>query len=112
MASRKKTNKIITKVPAPPESMSYEAKDHWKEIVPVLVADKVLCEIDLPLVRMACDFHAIYTETEDFKIKKDAMASYMKIMTTFGATYKARESMHLDNKAKPGNDDDPFKESF
>ena len=56
----KKQNKILTIKPPVPVDLSPEAKKHWEEIVPILISDGVLCSVDLPLIRMACEVEANY----------------------------------------------------
>ncbi len=95
-------NKIIDQAPYAPKDLSEKAAAHWNEIMPVLVADRVVCSIDIPLIKMTCEIYAKYLQAvseNDFKTMKDSIFSYKNLMILFGATHKARQSLKIASSA-------------
>ena len=88
--------------------MSTGAREHYDWIVPQLIKDRVVCNIDIPLICAACDFYARFQSAESLTDKKNAIAMYERIMASYGMTYKARRAMGLMKEEKKDGDDPAF----
>lgn len=95
------TNKILTLAPPCPKCLKGLAAEHWKEYVPLLCKDKVVCKIDIPILVMACQCYELSQTAEKSADRFKAQSQYISLMSKFGATYKARVQLEMDNKAKP-----------
>ena len=59
-------NGVLSKVPT--TRLEGEARDHYQEIMEVLIKDKVIKKIDIPIIESACEVYAQYQsmlESED-----------------------------------------------
>lgn len=95
------TNKILLTAPACPKCLQGLAAEHWKEYVPLLCKDKVVCKIDVPILVMACQCYEVSQTAEKSADRFKAQSQYISLMSKFGATYKARVQLEMDTKAKP-----------
>lgn len=94
MAKRK--SKTLDRVPA--TSLSGDALLHWNTIMPVLISDGVIKQIDVPIIEAACEMYAKYQQSLLIDEGGDAIAylkMYVGLVEKYGATQKARYSMKL-----------------
>jgi len=99
--STAKTNSILKAAPECPKSLTGLAALHWREYVPLLCKDKVVCKVDIPVLIMACQCYELSQTADKPAERYKAQSQYISIMSKFGATYKARVQLEMDNKAKP-----------
>lgn len=99
----KKANVILNSAPECPTFLDGIAADHWKAIMPLLVKDKVVCSIDIPILMMACQCYAMSQTAEKIGDKFRAQNQYISILSKFGATYKSRIQLEMDTKSKPAS---------
>lgn len=110
----------IACAPRMPEWLSTEAKKHWEEIVPLLVAKQLVCELDAFVLAKLCSAYgrAVVAEKElaqgltrtvsgghkqrkvEEKIAKDAWQQYYQDAEKFGLTPQARAKMRLPRLTK------------
>ena len=108
-----KENKILDRKPEASQWLSAEAKAHFDYIVTLLIKDKVVCAIDIHLIEVACDLYGTYRTSENFNVKKAAISTYEKIMSSFGVTYKARRALEITKSESSEDDtDDKFGDLF
>ena len=99
-------NGVISKVPA--TRLEGDARNHYQEIMEVLVKDKVVKKIDIPIIESACEVYAQYQsmlESEDPSKSLPFLKAYLSIMEKYGATEKARHSKKIERKAKRRDSD-------
>lgn len=92
----KKKSKTLDKVP--PTSLSGDALAHWDTIMPVLISDGVIKQIDVPIIEAACEMYAKYHQSLLLDEGGEAIAylkMYVSLTEKYGATQKARYSMKL-----------------
>lgn len=109
--------------PTMPDWLSEEAKKHWREIVPLLVAKQLICELDAFVLAKLCSAYgrAVIAEKElatgltrkvsggnkqrkiEEKIAKDAWQQYYQDAEKFGLTPQARARMRLPRLTKATN---------
>lgn len=92
----KKKNNALSKVP--PTSLTDEALKHYQRIMPTLIANGVVTDIDVPILESACELFAEYKK--DISGGLNYINAYIKIMERYGATEKARFSMKIAKQAK------------
>ena len=99
-------NAVLQRTPEPAAWLTGVAKEHFKYIVPLLIKDKVVCAVDVPVIEAACELYSIFKDRcEKLSDRKSALASYISIMSAFGVTYKARKALSITKDDK--KDDDP-----
>lgn len=99
-------NGVISKVPA--TKLEGDARNHYEEIMEVLVKDKVIKKIDIPIIESACEVYAQYQsmlESEDPSKSLPFLKAYLSIMEKYGATEKARHSMQMEREATKRDSD-------
>ena len=102
-------NTILQKTPEPAAWLTGTAKDHFKNIMPLLIKDGVVCSVDVPVIEAACELYSIFKDrTEKLSDRKSALASYISIMSAFGVTYKARKQLAITKDDKKAEDDPTF----
>lgn len=100
-------NAILQKTPKPASWLDKVAQDHFREIVPLLIKDRVVCSVDVPVIEAACELYSIFKDRAvKLSDRKSALASYISIMSAFGVTYKARRALDI-AKSDKSQDDDP-----
>lgn len=109
-----KKNAVLLKVPA--TRLTGDAKQHWDEIMTVLVTDKVVKKVDIPIIESACEVYAQYQSmlsSEDPSKALPFLKAYLSIMEKYGATEKARHSMQMEKAViKKDNDSDDLLKEF
>ena len=96
-----RNNYILQQKQAPPVALGEIAQEHWDYLINLLVSDRVLRVVDLPILVMACKFWEAYVLAGDNLTEaKKASDQYIKIMTRFGATYDAQQKLKVEDKAK------------
>ncbi len=110
--------------PVMPSYLSEEAQKHWRELIPLLIAKCLICELDGFILGRMCSAYgrAVLAEKElakgltkkvsggnkqrkvEEKIAKDAWAAYYQDAEKFGLTPQARAKMRLP-RLQPGKND-------
>lgn len=85
-----KSNRTLQKLPPAPDGLNDVAVSYWYELGGMLVKQKALMQIDIPLLRFCCEFYASAILEPDIEQKKKYVNAYSSIITKFGATPKAR----------------------
>ena len=60
-------NAILQKTPEPAAWLTGIAKEHFKYIVPLLIKDKVVCAVDVPVIEAACELYSIFKDRWKWK---------------------------------------------
>lgn len=92
----KKKSKALDKVPA--TALLGRALEHWDRIMPVLVSDGVVKQIDVTIIEAACEMFARYQHALELDEGDDAikyLKMYVTLVEKYGATQKARYTMKL-----------------
>ena len=92
----KKKNSLLKKIPE--TDLSGLALKHWQKIMPPLVDDGLVNQLDVPIIESACEMYAQYQENlgkEDAESPLGYLKVYVSIMEKYGATAKARQAMKL-----------------
>jgi len=113
----------ICREPEMPKWLSKEAQEHWKELVPMLMAKNLICELDGFILAQLCSAYsrAVKAEKElakglskklangysqpkaEIKIAKEAWKAYHQDAEKFGLTPQARAKMRLPALKAPKN---------
>lgn len=95
-------------MPKTPSWLSNDAAEHFGWVMPLLIADEVVCKLDIPVVCMACEAFAKFLNAEKFSDQKAAALLYERLMSSFGVTFKAREQLDLaKQRTRAGANDSP-----
>lgn len=93
----KKKNNLLKSVPE--TELTGLALKHWNKIMPNLVADGMVNNLDIPIIESACEVYAQYQEHLGDEEASESPLAYLKvyvgIMEKYGATAKARHSMKM-----------------
>ena len=105
-------NAILAIKPQAADWLSEEARKHYDKIMPLLIKDKVVCAVDVPIIEAACDCYARFIESDSFSDKKAAISLYERLMSSFGVTYKARKALALTKDDKKQEVDESIGDLF
>lgn len=108
-----KKNSLLKIAPVCPKCLTGLAAEHWNEYVPILIKDKVLCKIDIPILTMACQCYETSQTAEKLADRFKAQSQYLALMSKYGATYQSRVKLEIDDRSKTTSkkeDDDKFME--
>lgn len=89
--ARKK--QILSTRPTAPDHLGEIAKSHWADLFGSLIAMGLATELDKPVIEMACTQYEQFRTAKNDKDKQAAIASYLRIMSKYGATPKDRKAM-------------------
>lgn len=96
----RKKSKTLDRVPE--TYLTGEARSHWDRIMPVLISDGVIKQIDVPIIEAGCEMYARYLHSLELDEGDDAvryLKMYIAIVEKYGATQKARHAMKLETAA-------------
>ena len=85
----------LIKAPHPPKTLGPIGQAHWKQTFSLLVRTGVATEFDKPVIEMACTQYEQFRTAETDTSRQAAIASYLRIMSKYGATPKDRKMMKL-----------------
>lgn len=96
----KKKSKTLDRVPE--TYLTDQALEHWNKIMPVLISDGVVKQVDVPIIEAGCEMYARYLHSLELDEGDDAikyLKMYIAIVEKYGATQKARHTMKLETAA-------------
>lgn len=76
-----------------PEYFSDIAREHWADLFGSLIDMALATNLDKPAIEMACTQYEQFRTAENDKDRQAAIASYLRIMSKYGATPKDRKMM-------------------
>lgn len=93
--------KKIRRAPNAPIDLDKIAREHWAIIVPILVSEGIVSEIDLPILSMACSCYSEYKKNENYEDRVSPMKDYINIMKLFGATSMCAQKITTNSMQTP-----------
>lgn len=110
--SKRKNDLMVTKVPVAPKTLGEIGKKHWGEIIRRLISMRMVSEIDLPVIEMACSMYEAYMASYKLSDRKSAISAYMNIMQQFGSTPKARKQINASITPASASGDETLEKEF
>lgn len=83
--------KILKKAPEPPECLTELGKQHWNDIMPSLIKQGQVSNLDLSVLAMACNLFSAWENSSDVDETVKLAKAYVSIMEKFGVTSKGRK---------------------
>lgn len=96
--------RLLKKIPAPPDYLTNEARDHWLRILPDLVKQGQVSSVDVTVLSMACEIFAAWQKAQSIEDRAKLSKNYVSIMEKFGVTSRGRKvlSMPVSRKRSSG----------
>lgn len=104
--------RLLKKIPAPPDYLTNEARDHWLRILPDLVRQGQVSSVDVTVLSMACEIFSAWQKAQSIEDRARLSKNYVSIMEKFGVTSRGRKALSMPVSRKRSSGEAELQKEF